>query len=121
MGLGDVYKRQTLGHAIEASTNLNKYTHGEAVSLGMVFAAKLSNKLKILSDNDYNFHIQILSKFNLPTDFKDIKWEDCFDLIKNDKKVKDGKINWVLLESLGNSFTKNDIPENILMETVREL
>ena len=105
----------TVGHAIEASTNLNKYTHGEAVSLGMVFAAKLSNKLGLLSDDDYNFHIQILNKFNLPTDFKDINWENCFDLIKNDKKVKDGKINWVLLKSLGNSFTKNDISEDILM------
>lgn len=111
----------TVGHAIEASTNLNKYTHGEAVSLGMVFAAKLSNKLGLLSDDDYNFHIQILNKFNLPTDFKDINWENCFDLIKNDKKVKDGKINWVLLKSLGNSFTKNDISEDILMEIVREL
>jgi len=110
----------TVGHAIEASTNLNKYTHGEAVSLGMVFAAKLSNKLGLLSDDDYNFHIQILNKFNLPTDFKDINWENCFDLIKNDKKVKDGKINWVLLKSLGNSFTKNDISEDILMEIVRE-
>ena len=111
----------TVGHAIEASTNLNKYTHGEAVSSGMVFAAKLSNKLGLLSDDDYNFHIQILNKFNLPTDFKDINWENCFDLIKNDKKVKDGKINWVLLKSLGNSFTKNDISEDILMEIVREL
>ena len=110
----------TVGHAIEASTNLNKYTHGEAVSLGMVFAAKLSNKLGLLSDDDYNFHIQILNKFNLPTDFKDLNWENCFDLIKNDKKVKDGKINWVLLKSLGNSFTKNDISEDILMEIVRE-
>ena len=110
----------TVGHAIEALTNLNKYTHGEAVSLGMVFAAKLSNKLGLLSDDDYNFHIQILNKFNLPTDFKDINWENCFDLIKNDKKVKDGKINWVLLKSLGNSFTKNDISEDILMEIVRE-
>ena len=52
--------------------------------------------------------------------FKDINWENCFDLIKNDKKVKDGKINWVLLKSLGNSFTKNDISEDILMEIVRE-
>ena len=110
----------TLGHAIEASTNLNKYTHGEAVSLGMVFAAKLSNKLGLLSDDDYNFHIQILNKFDLPTDFKNINWENCFDLIKNDKKVKAGKINWVLLKSLGISFTKNDISEDILMEIVRE-
>ena len=39
----------------------------------------------------------------------------------NDKKVKDGKINWVLLKSLGTSFTKNDISEDVLMETVREL
>ena len=110
----------TLGHAIEASTNLNKYTHGEAVSLGMVFAAKLSNKLGLLSDNDCDFHIQILNKFSLPTDFKDINWEKCFNLIKNDKKVKAGKINWVLLKSLGLSFTKNDIPDDILMEVVRE-
>ena len=66
------------------------------------------------------FIFKYIFKFNLPTDFKDINWENCFDLIKNDKKVKAGKINWVLLKSLGISFTKNDISEDILMEIVRE-
>lgn len=106
----------TLGHAIESSTNLERYTHGEAVSIGMAFAAKLSNYLGMLSDEDYLFHNKILVKFDLPISPTNIDWDKCFHLIKNDKKVKNGKINWILLESLGKSVVKNDIDDEILIK-----
>tara|TARA_B110000116_G_scaffold141361_1_gene122523 strand:+ start:2424 stop:4064 length:1641 start_codon:yes stop_codon:yes gene_type:complete len=106
----------TLGHAIESSTNLERYTHGEAVSIGMAFAAKLSNYLDMLSDEDYLFHNKILVKFDLPISPTNIDWDKCFHLIKNDKKVKNGKINWILLESLGKSVVKNDIDDEILIK-----
>ena len=54
----------TLGLAIESSTNLEQYTHGEAVSIGMSFAAKLSNHLNMLSDDDLKLHNDILKKFD---------------------------------------------------------
>ena len=53
----------TLGHAIESSTNLEQYTHGEAVSIGRSFAAKLRNHLNMLSDDDLKLHNDILKKF----------------------------------------------------------
>ena len=110
----------TLGHAIESSTNLERYTHGEAVSIGMAFAAKLSNYLGMLCDEEYLFHNKILLKFDLPISSTNIDWDKCFHLIKNDKKVKNGKINWILLESLGKSVVKNDIDDEIIIKIAED-
>lgn len=111
----------TLGHAIESSTNLEQYTHGEAVSIGMSFAAKLSNHLNMLSDDDLKLHNDILKKFDLPVSPDNIDWEKCFELIKNDKKVKNGKINWILLESLGKAVVRDNIEKDTIFRIFGEM
>ena len=111
----------TLGHAIESSTNLEQYTHGEAVSIGMSFAAKLSNHLNMLSDDDLKLHNDILKKFDLPVSPDNIDWEKCFELIKNDKKVKNGKINWILLESLGKAVVRDNIDKDTIFRIFGEM
>ena len=111
----------TLGHAIESSTNLEQYTHGEAVSIGMSFAAKLSNHLNMLSNEDLKLHNDILKKFDLPVSTDDIDWDKCFELIKNDKKVKNGKINWILLESLGKAVVRDDIDKDTIFRIFGEM
>jgi len=111
----------TLGHAIESSTNLEQYTHGEAVSIGMSFAAKLSNHLNMLSDEDLKLHNHILKKFDLPVSPDNIDWDKCFELIKNDKKVKNGKINWILLESLGKAVVRDNIDKDIVFRIFGEM
>ena len=111
----------TLGHAIESSTNLEQYTHGEAVSIGMSFAAKLSNHLNMLSDEDLKLHNHILKKFDLPVSPDNIDWDKCFELIKNDKKVKNGKINWILLESLGKAVVRDNIDKDTIFRIFGEM
>ena len=111
----------TLGHAIESSTNLEQYTHGEAVSIGMTFAAKLSHHLNMLSLDELDFHNNILQKFDLPIKTNNIDWDKCYELMLNDKKVINGQINWILLETLGKSIVKNDITKEIIYKVFESM
>ena len=111
----------TLGHAIESSTNLEQYTHGEAVSIGMTFAAKLSHHLNMLSLDKLDFHNNILQKFDLPIKTNNIDWDKCYELMLNDKKVINGQINWILLETLGKSIVKNDITKEIIYKVFESM
>ena len=100
----------TFGHALETYYNYNKkLTHGEAISIGMIIAATISNKLKFLSVNELN-KIKKHFIFNkLP--INDIKMNDnkIFEIIKNDKKNKQGKINFILINEIGNAFLKKKV------------
>ena len=46
--------------------------------------------------------------------------KDLFNNTKNDKKVKNGKINWVLLKDIGNPIIKDDVPDAIVMDSIKE-
>ena len=50
-----------------------------------------------------------------------IDWDKCFELIKNDKKVKNGKINWILLESLGKAVVRDNIDKDTIFRIFGEM
>lgn len=87
----------TIGHAIEAQYDL---LHGEAVSLGMVCAAHLSQKETGFSETDRL--VSLLEKYGLPA-YARFNAEKIFSLLKMDKKRKSGSIHFVLLEAIGKS------------------
>ena len=95
----------TFGHGIENAFGYGNYLHGEAVSIGMVMAAKLSMDEGHLSHEDAIRVESILSKANLPiTIKKSIDSETLIEAMSLDKKSIDGKIRLVLLKALGNSY-----------------
>jgi len=87
----------TLGHAIE---NQYKLSHGEAISIGMVFACKLSQQ--ILGFNDTESVANLLNKYGLPTSLN-FKKNKAFNVLIKDKKREEGFINYILLESIGSA------------------
>ena len=93
----------TSGHAIEKTLGL---PHGEAVSIGMVVAANLSQKLGGLSDSEAERLIKLLAKFDLPVKI-DAEKERIKDAIRKDKKRYGDSIKFVLLERIGASFVKD--------------
>ncbi len=87
----------TIGHSIESIYGMR---HGESISIGMVTAARISNKLGYLSDYDVERIKNLLSNFGLPVDFIfDINL--VMKLIEKDKKRSSDSINFVLLERIG--------------------
>ena len=89
----------TFGHAIEKISGMK---HGFSVSIGMVIAAKLSQKLGFLSQNDVNVIIQGLKKADLPTIYN-IPNKDIIKAMHKDKKKDGDNIDFIVLESIGNA------------------
>lgn len=95
----------TFGHGIENAFGYGNYLHGEAVSIGMVMAAKLSMDEGHLSNEDAIRVESILSKADLPISIKkSIGSETLIEAMSLDKKSIDGKIRLVLLKALGDSY-----------------
>ncbi len=92
----------TIGHAIEKFFKYEKYTHGEAISLGMIFAADLSHMLGYCSSELSDRLRILLSKFNLPVQLLGINTEDIINTVLVDKKVRTNEINLILIKSIGN-------------------
>jgi len=88
----------TFGHAIEKTTN--ELLHGEAVSVGMVVATRLSARKGLISTQDTKRVEDILSKLELPISL-DIDREKMMDAMKKDKKRIGEDIDFVLLQGIG--------------------
>ncbi|MBM7651440.1 3-dehydroquinate synthase [Neobacillus cucumis] len=106
----------TLGHAIEAEMGYGKFTHGEAVMIGMIFALKLSNHLSGLSFNLGEF-IDWVQQLGYETVVpKQLSFEKLIERMKQDKKSVGNVIRFVLLEQVGNPILKEVAEEKIWQE-----
>jgi len=99
----------TLGHAFEAVSNF-KISHGQGVSLGMVYACKIANQLGLLKTRDTLRLITLLNKIGLPTENKDLNLKAVLKTMAHDKKFKDGLNRFVLLERIGKTKIVENIP-----------
>ncbi len=104
----------TIGHAIEQYTNYESYSHGEAISTGMVDIIKIGEKKGITKKNQLKPVENLLKALNLPTDIK-YPAENIKEIMRRDKKsVADG-INFVFLKEIGEveivKMTENEVFE----------
>ena len=107
----------TIGHALEAATEYGELLHGEAVSIGMMGAARLSQRHAGLGEEAGGRLSALLKGFGLPTSMPQLDPERLIDAMFLDKKVRGKAIRWVLLEDVGKPVIRDDIP----MESVREV
>jgi 3-dehydroquinate synthase len=63
----------------------------------------------------------VLKNFNLPLEYSSIDPEDILKAIQLDKKIASKKINWVLLEDIGKTCIRTDVPEDLVKEIVHSL
>ena len=101
----------TLGHAIEALTHYSKFIHGEAVAIGMVYAAKLSQKLGKCQEGIPRRLDRLVRKFGLPADLPDLQAKAIIESLYHDKKTMNHKIKFILVKEIGIVEIVDDIPE----------
>lgn len=89
----------TYGHAIEKITNYKKYTHGEAVAFGIVFAINLAFKKGLISEEYKNEALNLIEKYNLFQKMPKFNHKKLINAMLSDKKVEDGKIKFILPSS----------------------
>lgn len=97
----------TFGHAVEALTHYKQYRHGEAVAIGMLFAAKLSYKMGLSNDETVERLSSLLEKIGLPLEHKACSAAECIASMMHDKKVVAGELRFVLPESMGRVTIEN--------------
>lgn len=89
----------TYGHAVEKITNYKKYTHGEAVATGMIFAINLAFKRGLITDEYKNEGLELINKYDLVKKMPKFDNQKLINAMKSDKKVEDGKISFILPSS----------------------
>lgn len=109
----------TIAHAIETYTEYKKFTHGEAVAVGMYGAALLSYYLGYCTEQTLNAVRDCVKRFRLPLKADLCAAEDLLALLSRDKKTIGGKVNWVLLNNVGSVSVCNNVPEDIIYKALQ--
>jgi 3-dehydroquinate synthase len=92
----------TVGHAVEKATGYSRLLHGEAVAMGMVVAARLSENLGLCGPEVAARVQALLSALGLATQLPaDVETAALIDAIAYDKKASGGKVAFVLAETIG--------------------
>ncbi|WP_419906832.1 3-dehydroquinate synthase [Hoeflea sp.] len=117
----------TFGHALEAATGYDgrRLVHGEAVAIGVVLAHEFSARMNLASPDDARRVAAHFRAVGLPTGLSDIDGElPAPDIllhhITQDKKVKRGKLTFVLTRGIGQSFIADDVPPSEVLGFLKE-
>ncbi len=111
----------TFGHALEAATRYRKFLHGEAVGLGMIAAARLSVEMKLLAAADAARISQLVRRVGPLPKVPTMKAERLVELMRADKKARDGRLRMVLARRIGAVETVADVPGDLVISTLRNL
>jgi shikimate kinase/3-dehydroquinate synthase len=111
----------TIAHGLEAATGYERFLHGEAVAIGMVGAARLSNRMGMLSRSLVERQEALLQRFGFSINCSDVNLDDVVSAMELDKKVRRKTIRWVLLEDIGKVVIRDDVPQKEVLEVLREV
>lgn len=112
----------TFGHAVEQVTGYKIYLHGEAVGIGLVAAARLSAKLGLISAPDAARTEAVVAAHRLPVRLEPaLPLAALMDAMQRDKKVRAGKLRFVVLQRLGLAATHDDVPRDAVEAVWREV
>jgi 3-dehydroquinate synthase len=110
----------TLGHAIERAENY-AIPHGEAVALGMIFAAAVGKLAGRLDDRTAARHGEVLRAVGLPTTYMGHSWQELRETMAVDKKARGGHLRLVVLDGLARPGILADPPSELLADAFREV
>jgi len=112
----------TIGHAIEKLSDFVLF-HGECVSIGIMGASFISMKRGYISESDLNAIKDLLSSYDLPVKVpgeigKNLDLETVLRATKSDKKMAKGRINFVLLRSVGEGFVDSTVTDDEMLSAI---
>ena len=111
----------TLGHAVESLTGYSQVNHGEAVAIGMVAAGKIAVKMGLWNEKDAQRQMALIEKTGLPTQIPShLDPNAIIDILQTDKKVKAGKVRFILPTAIGKVIITDEVTTEILQSILRE-
>ncbi|CCQ95870.1 3-dehydroquinate synthase [[Clostridium] ultunense Esp] len=109
----------TIGHGIEAYYKFNKFNHGEAVILGMIYESHIAKGLGLIDERYFEKIYKVLKKLIVPIKFNIEEIKSLIKIMENDKKNVDGKITFVLPTGKGQVDLFNDIDEELIISSLK--
>jgi len=110
----------TLGHALERLDAFAGRSHGEAIAVGMVFAARLSEALRMASGGLAARHVRLMNSLGLDVGGPLPSAAEILGAFRLDKKYRGG-VRFVLLEDVGRPQITEDVPERIIERALEEM
>lgn len=110
----------TFGHAIERVSDYS-WRHGDAVGVGLIGAALLSQKLHLIDEATVKHIHQIVCDTGLPTYYRHYLPEAIYDAMALDKKWQDGRSHFVVLQGIGKPAIARDVPRDVVIDVLETL
>lgn len=111
----------TIAHAIEVVGGYSKWRHGEAVALGMVAAGFVAARKGIFPEDQFRRMEALIQRFGLPCRCRTTDFPRLLNLMKRDKKVRAGKIRFVLPTRIGKVALFDDIDRQQIFDALEYL
>jgi 3-dehydroquinate synthase len=112
----------TIGHGIEAAGGYGRFLHGEAISLGLVAAVRLSVEKAGLSSDEAELVLSCLRAWDLPTVLEDgVETTKILQAMGRDKKFQDGQIRFVLIDRIGSAFVSSEVSHQDVEAAIEDL
>lgn len=113
----------TVGHAVEVLSleTGHPLLHGEAISIGMVLEAKISQLSGFLSESEFQQIHLALSHAGLPTVLSDTDIKEVLEKIKSDKKNIGNLVNFTLLQGIGKAIFNQNVSQKIITEALQNV
>ena len=110
----------TIAHAVESLTHYKQFVHGEAVAIGMVAAGKIAVEMGLWTEEEAKRQDALIVKAGLPTEIPpELAIEDILETIKSDKKVKAGKVRFILPTAIGKAIISDRVTPEIIIEALK--
>ncbi len=105
----------TIGHAVESLTGYSQVNHGEAVAIGMVAAGEIAVKMGLWNREEAERQRVLIEKTGLPTEVpSELDTDAIIDTLQTDKKVKSGKVRFILPTAIGKVIITDEVTTEIL-------
>jgi 3-dehydroquinate synthase len=109
----------TIGHAVESLTNYEQFVHGEAVAIGMVAAGKIATQMGLWTKAEAKRQDNLIAKTKLPTQIPaELNLDAILETLKSDKKVKAGKVRFVLPSQIGTVTISDRVTAEVIKEAL---
>ncbi len=108
----------TIGHAVEAATKYTKFKHGEAVLIGLVAEAHIAMHMKLLRATNFERILKMVRQIARQRDEK-VVLEEIINRLSFDKKMKSGKIRFVLPTGIGRVVIRDDVSTKNVIDSIK--
>ncbi len=107
----------TIGHAVESVSGF-RVKHGQAVAIGMVAAARIAHRMGMLGGDEAKRLKKLIARAGLPAELPDLRPDEIMETMRHDKKVRENRIRFVLLGSIGDAVIADDVSPSLVEQVL---